>query len=54
MCVRRFGGCLSLCLQIERVSALWEAFQLVLGYGVDDWGFESRQELGNFLFATAS
>jgi hypothetical protein len=25
-----------------------------LGYGLDDWGFESRQELGIFLFTTAS
>jgi hypothetical protein len=26
----------------------------VLGYGLDDRGFESRQGLGIFLFATAS
>jgi hypothetical protein len=25
-----------------------------LGYGLDDWGFESRQGMGNFLFTTAS
>jgi hypothetical protein len=25
-----------------------------LGYGLDDWGFESRQRLGNFLFTIAS
>jgi hypothetical protein len=25
-----------------------------LGYGLDDWGFESRQGLGIFIFTTAS
>jgi len=25
-----------------------------MGYGLDDWGFESQQELGIFLFAIAS
>jgi hypothetical protein len=27
---------------------------IVLGYGLDDWGFDSRQGLGIFLFTTAS
>jgi hypothetical protein len=27
---------------------------IALGYGLDDWGFESRQGLGIFLLATAS
>jgi hypothetical protein len=27
---------------------------IALGYGLDDWGFESRQWLGIFLFTTAS
>jgi hypothetical protein len=26
----------------------------VLGYGLDDWGFESRQGLGIFSFTTVS
>jgi hypothetical protein len=27
---------------------------IALGYGLDDWGFDFRQELGIFLFTTAS
>jgi hypothetical protein len=27
---------------------------MALGYGLDDWGFESRQRLGIFLITTAS
>jgi hypothetical protein len=27
---------------------------IALGYGLDDWGFESLQELGIFLLTTAS
>jgi hypothetical protein len=27
---------------------------IALGYGLDDWGFDSRQRLGIFLFTTVS
>jgi len=27
---------------------------MMVGYGLDDWGFESQQQLGIFLFTTVS
>jgi len=38
--------------QISR-STLYVS-DIELGYGMDDWGFESRKRLGIFLFTTAS
>jgi hypothetical protein len=40
-------------LNDERVREGWRMIY-TLGYGLDDRGFESRQELGILLFATAS
>jgi hypothetical protein len=39
---------------IQREKDLRYFSGIALGYGLDDRGFESRQELGIFFFTTAS
>jgi hypothetical protein len=43
--------------QIRKVFMSWRIFNatgIALSYGLDDWGFESRQRLRIFLFSTSS